>query len=214
MLYGIRLNILLSIMLVFGTIFMAFGIENLVYSVIFLILGGLALFAAIRYTVGGQAYGYRGLGDIMVFLFFGLLSVIGSYFLFAKQLDHVTLLPACSIGLLSAAVLNLNNMRDIKGDELAGKRTMAVKMGWAKAKRYHAFLIIAAMALGLAFGILYYTAAFNLIYLITYIPLIRHLLYVKRTEDPAALDSQLKVLAMTTFLFALLLGVGHIYNAI
>ncbi len=214
MLYGIRINILLSIFLVIATIYMAFGIENLISSAIFLVLGGMALFAAIRYTIGGKAYGYRGLGDLMVFLFFGLLSVIGTYFLFSKQVDHVTVLPACAIGLLSTGVLNLNNMRDIESDKMSKKITVAVKLGWKKAKTYHACLIITALVLGLLFGILYYTAPLNLIFLLAYIPLIRHLFIVRRVKDPKALDPQLKILALSTFFFSVLLGLGHIYNAI
>ena len=214
MFHAIRINILIVIFLVFATVFKSFGIDHFLYGLLFFVLGGIAVYAAIRYTVGGNAYGYRALGDIAVFIFFGLLSVIGSYFLFAKQIDHVVFLPACTIGLLSVGVLNLNNMRDIESDQKANKITIAVKLGWQKAKRYHSFLIIVALILATLFGVLYYTAPLNLIYFITFIPLIKHLFTVKNTNNPKELDGQLKVLALSTFTLALLLGVGHIYNAI
>ena len=96
---------------------------------LFLALGGTSIYAAIRYAVGADAYGYLGLGDVFVFLFFGLLSVLGSYFLYARSLDAALLLPACACGMLSTAVLNLNNMRDIQNDALKGKRTIPVRIG-------------------------------------------------------------------------------------
>lgn len=214
MFHAIRINILIVIFLVFVTVFKSFGIDHFLYGLIFFVLGGIAVYAAIKYTVGGNAYGYRALGDIAVFVFFGLLSVIGSYFLFAKQIDHVVFLPACAIGLLSVGVLNLNNMRDIESDRKSNKVTIAVKLGWEKAKQYHTFLIITALILAASFGILYYTAPFNLIYVVTFIPLIKHVYTVKKTTEPKQLDGQLKVLALSTFVLALLLGIGHIYNAI
>ncbi|NNK88271.1 MAG: 1,4-dihydroxy-2-naphthoate octaprenyltransferase [Flavobacteriaceae bacterium] len=211
---AIRINILFVIVLVISTVFMAFGIKRIGYAALFLGLGGLAVYAAIKYTVGKSAYGYRSLGDLMVFIFFGLLSVMGSYVLFAHRIDHVTILPACAIGLLSVAVLNLNNMRDMESDQASNKITLALKLGWEKAKAYHLFLVIGAMVLTAIWGVLYYTSPFNLIFLIAFIPLIRHLLFMRKADQPGLLDSQLKVVALSTFLLAFLLGLGHIYNAI
>ena len=93
-------------------IYAAFGNENFLYTIIFFVLGIAAIVAAIKYTVGDKAYGYRGLGDLFVFLFFGLVAVYGSYFLYAHKLNFIAFLPAFGIGFLSAGVLNLNNMRD------------------------------------------------------------------------------------------------------
>ena len=214
MFHAIRLNILIVIFLVVATVFKSFGVSYVLYSFLFFALGGIAVYAAIKYTVGNTAYGYRALGDLAVFLFFGLLSVIGSYFLFAKQLDHVVFLPACTIGLLSVGVLNLNNMRDIESDQESDKITVAVKLGWKRAKVYHSILIVLALILSALFGILYYTAPLNFIFLVTYIPLILHIIRVHKTTVPKELDSQLKVLALSTFAMALLLGAGHIYNAL
>ncbi|MBT8252456.1 MAG: 1,4-dihydroxy-2-naphthoate octaprenyltransferase [Flavobacteriaceae bacterium] len=214
MFHAIRINILIVITLIISTIFIAFGIEYVEYSLIFLVLGGFAVYAAIKYTIGKTAYGYRALGDLMVFIFFGLLSVIGSYFLFAKQVDHVVFLPASVIGLLSVAVLNLNNMRDLTPDKVSGKITVAVKLGWKKARIYHVTIVSLAMILGILFGVLYYTSPINFLFLFAYIPLIKHLIFVFRTDKPKQLDSQLKVVALSTFVLAILLGIGHIYNAI
>lgn len=115
---GIKFNILVVIILTVGLIFFSFGSKYYIYALLFFVLGGISVYAAINYTIGSSPYGYRGLGDVFVFVFFGLLSVIGSYFLYTKQLDHHVILPAISVGLLSVGVLNLNNMRDIDSDIL------------------------------------------------------------------------------------------------
>lgn len=210
---AIRTNVLIVIILVFLLILSAFGTQHFLYAFLFFALGGLSIYAAIKYTVGESAYGYRALGDLMVFLFFGLLSVIGTYFLYTKQLDHVVVLPACVVGLLSTGVLNLNNMRDIDNDKASGKITMAVKLGLKGAKRYHLFLVGGAMVLSLLFGLLYYRSISSLLFIIAYIPLIKHLKTVFNAKDAKDLDPQLKVLALTTFVLSVLLSLGHIYNA-
>jgi len=210
MLEVIKINILICIGLSFTLIFTAFGVKYILHAVIFFIIGLISIYAAIRYTMGNNAYGYRGLGDLFVFIFFGLVSVIGCYVLYSKQLDHVAFLPACILGLLSAGVLNLNNMRDIDSDRSANKNTLVVQIGSSKAKTYHYFLIISAIILSLIFGVLYYTSPFNLIFLVAYIPLIRHLKKVSKTENPVNLDPELKKLALTTFLLAILIGIGHV----
>lgn len=210
MLDGIRKNILIVVFLTVGLIFAAFGTKHFLFGLLFLILGGLAIYAALTYTIGKSAYGYKGLGDVFVFVFFGMVSVIGSYFLFTKQLDHVVILPAISIGLLSVGVLNLNNMRDIESDLLSNKITLAVKLGKQKAKKYHIILIGIAIAVSFIFSILYYTSPFNFLFYLAYIPLVIHIKKIKSASQPNDFDSQLKVLALTTFLFSLLLGIGYI----
>ncbi|MCL4124017.1 UNVERIFIED_CONTAM: hypothetical protein GTU68_042566 [Idotea baltica] len=210
MLEVIKINIIVCIVLSFGLIFSAFGVRYFLHTFIFFIIGLVSIYAAIRYTMGNNAYGYRGLGDLFVFIFFGLVSVIGCYVLYSKQIDHVTILPACALGLLSTAVLNLNNMRDIDSDRNANKNTLVVKMGSKKAKLYHYFLVISAMIIAFSFGILYYTSPFNLIFLIAFIPLFLHLKKVAKTDNPRNLDPELKKLALTTFLLAVLLGIGHL----
>ncbi len=210
MLDAIRKNILIVIALTVGLVFAAFGTKYFLYGLLFLTLGGLSIYSALTYTIGDSAYGYRGLGDLFVFIFFGLVSVIGSYFLFTKQLEHFIVLPAISVGLLSVGVLNLNNMRDIQSDKLSNKITLAVKFGHKKSKRYHITLIISTIIISFVFSILYYTSPWNLLFYITYIPLILHIKKIWTAKEPNDFDSQLKILALTTFMFSLLLGVGYI----
>lgn len=210
MLEGIKLNILVVIILTVSVVFLSFGSKHFMYALMFLGLAGLSMYAAINYTIGKSPYGYRGLGDVFVFVFFGLLSVIGSYFLFTKQVDHHVILPAISLGLLSMGVLNLNNMRDIDTDVMAGKETLAVKLGRKKAKQYHITLIVLAIVIAVVFSILYFSRLTNFLFYLAFIPLIIHINVVKKAKTPKEFDPQLKVLALTTFLFSVLLGVGYI----
>jgi len=210
MLNAMKINILISIGLAFFLIYSAFGVTHIVYTLIFFGLGIASIIASIKYTVGKKAYGYKGFGDIFVFIFFGLISVIGCYVLYAKQIDHVVFLPACIIGLLSAAVLNLNNMRDIESDKASDKNTLVVKLGNQKAKQYHYFLVGTAILLSVLFGILYYTSPLNLIFVFTYIPLTLHLFRVHKNTEAKLLDPELKKLALTTFTLAILIGIGHL----
>lgn len=210
MYHAIKVNIVLVIFFAFTLIFNAFGLNNFLYSMVYFVLGGLSIAAAIRYTIGDSAYGYRALGDLFVFIFFGLVSVIGSYFLFAKQFNHVLFLPAISVGLLSVAVLNLNNMRDIESDKKSNKITLALKFGKRKSKIYHTFLIVAAIVVSLLFGLFYYTSPYNFIFILAFIPLISHIIKVLKNKEPRLLDSELKVLALATFAFSVLLGIGQL----
>ena len=140
----ILLFVLLSVLS--GTALVSTAFESLLSTdgLIMLMLGAASIVAAIKYTVGKNAYGYHGLGDVFVFLFFGLLSVCGAYFLMTHRLSISIFLPATAVGLLSTGVLNLNNMRDIENDRLCGKRTLPVILGISKAKVYHFCLIIGA----------------------------------------------------------------------
>ncbi|HUH28699.1 1,4-dihydroxy-2-naphthoate octaprenyltransferase [Gelidibacter sp.] len=207
---ALKINVMIVIFLTVLLIYTAFGHRYFFYSLFFFALGALSVYAAMKYTMGDSAYGYRGLGDIYVFVFFGLVSVVGSYFLFAKQLDHIVVFPAIAVGLLSVGVLNLNNMRDIESDKLSDKITTAVKLGKDKSKKYHLLLVMGAMVVGLIFAILYYTSLWNFLFLLAYIPLTLHIKKIAKAEKSSDFDSQLKVLALSTFLFSLLLGIGYI----
>tara|TARA_R110001583_G_scaffold137909_1_gene289471 strand:+ start:6559 stop:7461 length:903 start_codon:yes stop_codon:yes gene_type:complete len=207
---AIKISILISILLALTLIFKAFSVYHFFFTLTFFLIGVASIIAAMRYTVGDNAYGYKGFGDLFVFVFFGLVSVIGCYVLYAKRIDHVVFLPAFTIGFLSTAVLNLNNMRDIQSDKRAQKITLAVKLGATNMKVYHFFLIGSAIFFSSLFGILYYTSPFNLIFIVAYIPLILHLIKVKRNKDLQLLDPELKKLALTTFLLAILMGIGHL----
>ncbi|MFC6095288.1 1,4-dihydroxy-2-naphthoate octaprenyltransferase [Flavobacterium qiangtangense] len=192
-------------------IYFAFGEAYIWYSVFFIVLGLLAIASAIRYTVGDTAYGYRGFGDFFVFVFFGLVSTLGVNFLYSKEVDYKLLLPAIAVGFLSVGVLNLNNMRDEASDRKAGKNTIVVKIGGAKAKIYHYFLIISAMVLVLIFAILKDFNFDQYIFLIAYFPLIKHLITVSKNTEPRALDPELKKLALSTFLLSVLLSLCMIF---
>lgn len=176
----------------------------------FLLLGIGALGAAINYTVGKKPYGYMGFGDLFVFLFFGLTGVLGTYYLHTGQFYAGLLLPATAMGLLSTAVLNLNNMRDVEGDGRAGKRTLVVIMGPSMARVYHLLLIIGAPLALTGYTLLNYRGPGQFIFLITLPVLLLHLNVVFRTKEPSALDPQLKRLALTTFATVIIFGFGMI----
>ncbi|WP_245683450.1 1,4-dihydroxy-2-naphthoate octaprenyltransferase [Pseudotamlana agarivorans] len=210
LLNAIIITVIITLFLAILLIFVAFGSEHFLLSLTFLILGIAAVVAAIKYTVGSSAFGYKGLGDVFVFIFFGLVSVIGCYVLYAKTVNFITVLPAITIGLLSTGVLNLNNMRDRISDEKSNKITLAVKLGAKKAKKYHYVLIISAIVLSILFGVMYYDSPFNFIYVVAYIPLFIHLKTVQNNVDLKLLDPELKKLALTTVLLALLMGIGQL----
>ena len=207
---AIRMNILVVIALTVMLLFVAFGSKYILYTIVFFLLAGLSVYAALKYTIGESAYGYQGRGDLFVFLFFGFVSVMGSYFLFTKQIDHHINLPSIAIGLLSVGVLNLNNMRDLETDRASNKMTLAVKIGKDRAKTYHLALVVGAMLLAVVFSILYFSSFFNFLYLLSFIPLAAHIKAIIKAKTPQDFDSQLKVLSLSTCLFALLLGVGYI----
>ncbi len=190
-------------------IYFAFGKNNFITSLVFFFLGIASIVAAVKYTVGKSAYGYSGLGDVFVFLFFGLLSVIGSYYLFTNELSSWKItLPASAIGLLSTAVLNLNNMRDQIQDKKANKNTLVVKLGSYKAKVYHFLLIIGA----LVFFILYRldTTAYSYwLFLLAFIPLLLNLKVVAKNIIFKELDGELKKVALSTFFCALLFCIPY-----
>ena len=187
-------------------IYFAFRDTNIGYSLFFLVLGILAIASAIRYTVGNTAYGYRGFGDLFVFVFFGLVSTLGVNFLHSKQLNLDLFLPATAIGLLSVGVLNLNNMRDEASDKKSNKNTIVVKIGGAKAKKYHYFLIVSAMVMVLFFAIINNFNIDQYLFLLAYIPLTKHLVNVYKNQEPKALDPELKKLALSTFALSILLA--------
>ncbi|MBC7524759.1 MAG: 1,4-dihydroxy-2-naphthoate octaprenyltransferase [Flavobacterium sp.] len=208
---AITLTSILTMFSALALIYCSFKGEYLVYSIIFLILGILAIASAIRYTVGSGAYGYRGYGDIFVFIFFGLVSTFGIYFMFSKQIDWLLLLPATAIGFLSVGVLNLNNMRDETSDRKAGKNTIVVKRGGIWAKKYHFFLVISAMILVLMFAILNHFNFDQYIFVVAYFPILSHLLTVYRNKEPRLLDPELKKLALSTFFLSVLLSLALIF---
>lgn len=209
--YAIFITGFLTLVSAMLLIYFSFKGKYFLYSIIFFVLGILAIASAVRYTVGKNAYGYRGYGDIFVFIFFGLVSTFGIYFMFSKQIDLLLLLPATAIGFLSVGVLNLNNMRDQESDAKANKNTVVVKNGNAWARNYHFFLMISAMVLVLIFALLNDFHFDQYIFLFAYIPLTIHLVTVYKNKDPKLLDPELKKLALSTFLLSILLSLALIY---
>lgn len=210
---------ILTLISAVALIYVSLGLDRLLISLFFLGLGITAIWAAIKYTVGDNAYGYRGLGDVFVFVFFGPVSVMGIFYLITKTVILSVLLPSITVGLLSVAVLNLNNMRDLESDRKAGKHTIVVKMGLTKSKLLHYIVItIAFVSTCLFFIIRYYDEYLNrqienpnftiFLPILAFIPLFLHVFKVERTTNPSELDPELKKVALSTFLFAILMIVS------
>lgn len=206
-----RSIIIFSILSFFsGSLLIYFGLRNAEFSIIilFFILGIASIAAALKYTIGKNPYGYSGFGDLFVFIFFGLLGVCGTYFLYTNQFNLQILLPASAVGLLSTGVLNLNNMRDIANDAASGKQTLVVRIGSEKAKLYHVSLIVLAVILTILYSIQNWESTWQLIYLFSVFPLGIHLYQVFANHVPQKLNTQLKILALTTFFFSLTFSLG------
>ncbi len=210
MLNAIKITGMVTLLIALLLIYVSFGKENIFYSVLFFLLGIGSIAAAVKYTVGKNAYGYAGFGDVFVFLFFGLLSVCGSYFLYVHSLDYTIFFPAFSVGLLSVGVLNLNNMRDRESDAKAGKNTLIVKIGAKSAKYYHYYILIAAFLFALLYVIIHYQSPWQFIFVLAFIPVFKHLFTVYKNKNAKELDPELKKLALSTFLFSVLFGLGQI----
>ena len=201
-----------SLSLLSALLLIKVSIPNLSNTAIYtyVMLAGLCIAAAITYTVGKNAYGYRGLGDIMVFIFFGLVSVIGVFGLYGENFEWLVLFPAISIGTWSTAVLNLNNLRDVQNDAQMQKRTMVVKLGFDKGKIYHVFLVATGLATWFFTIYLLAVSAYNYYLFLALLPsfgLVLHLKKVLETRVPAALDPELKKVALLTFFSALLFAI-------
>lgn len=173
----------------------------------FFALGLLCIGAAVTYTIGRKPYGYLGLGDLSVLIFFGWVGVMGSFYLFAKTISWFELLPATSTGLLSIAVLNINNIRDIESDRVAGKFSLPVRLGRPKAIVYHWILLSMAVVFAFLYTILKFNSPWQFIFLVAMPLFIRNGLAVTR-KPPELLDPYLKQMAISTLFFVVLFGVG------
>lgn len=211
---GIIITGLLSFIMGVGLIYEANKSLEIGYSIFFLLLGLAAIAAAIKYTVGKSAYGYQGLGDVFVLLFFGLVGVCGSYFLQTHEINLATLLPAFTIGVFASGVLNLNNMRDHISDAKAGKNTLVVKIGLTKAKQYHTALIVSGFVSALIYVILVFASTMQLFFILS-IPLFRkHVVTAMHIDEPRDFDPLLKQLALSTFLFSILFAIGVVVGSV
>ncbi|WP_436877719.1 1,4-dihydroxy-2-naphthoate polyprenyltransferase [Siccibacter turicensis] len=180
----------------------------------FLLLGLLAIIAAITYTVGTRPYGYMGLGDVSVLLFFGWLSVIGTWYLQAHTLIAAVFLPATACGLLAAAVLNINNLRDIESDRLNGKNTLAVRLGPVMARRYHAGLLAATLVCFALFNLIWLQTLWGWLFLLSTPVLLRQARYVLRETSPLAMRPMLERTVKGALLANLLFCVGVIASTL
>lgn len=198
------------IALISGMALIWVAIDGILLQTVFLILGLLAIWAAINYTAGSKPYGYSGKGDISVFIFFGLLAVLGCFYLQTGVFHWLNVLPAISCGVLSVGVLNVNNIRDIHSDKLAGKNSIPVRIGRKAAVSYHGVLLLLAIVCATIYASLTYTRPLQLLFLLIAPILILHFIKVKSTVDAMSLDPYLKQLALSTAGFVLLFLVGHL----
>lgn len=173
----------------------------------FLGLGLLSIGAAVTYTVGRKPYGYLGLGDLSVLIFFGLVGVMGSYYLFAKTITWHELLPALSLGLLSVAVLNINNIRDIESDRVAGKYSIPVRLGRSRAVVYHWVLLLMAVVFAALYALILFQSAWQFLFILA-IPLFFRNGMAVTQSAAESLDPWLKQMAISTLVFVLLFGTG------
>lgn len=191
-------------------LWLAFGRDAFSTLLIFILLGAAAIAAAITYTAGKLPYGYAGLGDLAVLVFFGWVGVLGSYFVQVRTLNWSILLPATACGLLAVAVLNVNNIRDMTSDRLAGKRSIPVRLGLERARLYHWILLCLAFSLALAYVILTFSSYWQFLFVLALPMLIRNGLAVGRTDDLPALNPWLKQMSLATLVFVILFSIGQV----
>lgn len=201
------------ILISLASLFFGFWLIALAYQTYadlfaFSLLGGLAILAAITYTVGAKPYGYMGLGDISVLLFFGILGVCGTYYLQTHQLNLMIFLPALSTGLLATAVLNINNLRDIEQDRKAGKNTLAVRFGAKNGRIYHCLLLAVAALCDVIFALVNFHHWASFAFLLAYPLLAKHACFVYRSREPLLLRPMLGQMSMLALLTNLLFSFG------
>ena len=174
--------------------------------ILVLLLGAAAITGAMKYTLGRNPYGYRGLGDVYVFLFFGIVAVCGAYFVVSHTMFWRLLLPGAAVGCFSVGVLNVNNIRDMKTDA-RNRVTVAIRLGEHRAKIYQSILIVLGWALMVAYCCLRFFSWWHYLYVLTLPLFVLHLRGVWQRND-RELDPMLPLLVMATFLFCVLAGVG------
>lgn len=175
---------------------------------VFLGIGIAAIIAAIKYTMGKNPYGYAGFGDLSVFLFFGVIGVLGTYYLHTGEIYFLGIFPALSCSFFAVAVLNVNNIRDIESDKISGKISIPVRLGREKAVLYHHFLLTAGLLCSILYVVLRYEGLFQLIFLVVIPLLYKNAQAVKTLKEADLLDPYLKQMALTTLLFVVTFGAG------
>ena len=191
-------------------LWVALGAAGLGLFLAFLALGLAAIWAAVNYTAGSNPYGYAGFGDISVFLFFGIVGVCGTYFLQTRTLPLAVLLPAAALGCFATAVLNVNNIRDIKSDVLAGKITIPVRLGPIHARRYHWLLLILGVGCATVFVALTYHSPWQWLFALATPLFAFNAIQIWQRQESMQIDPLLKQMALSTLVFTLLFGVGQV----
>ena len=207
---GIQVTVVVSLLFAFFLIALAFDFTQWLNAILFVLLGIASVVAAIKYTVGKNAYGYFALGDLFVFLFFGGLSVLGSHYLQTKIVDFSLFLPAAAIGCFSVAVLNLNNLRDMENDFSSNKITVPILLGFNGGKIYHFILLLIGFSLSAIYLFVRPTTLFNFLYLLMVIPIVKHVFRVQSSDGGHTLDPELKIVALSTFFFSILFVLGFL----
>ena len=180
---------------------------GLIVVVVFIIVGFFSLLSALFYTLGQRPYGYKGWGDFFAFLFFGPIAVVGTYYLQAQSIDFRSILPSIGMGLLSAMILNVNNMRDIVNDAQSGKRTIAVRLGLNQAKMYHAMMTMGVYVCFLIYSFIYaYTPWYRFTYVIVFVFQFILLTQIFKKEG-RELDPYLRKTALSAFLLGVVFSV-------
>ena len=200
--------VLSALSFISGSALSFYAYEEIEDLLVFLGLGVISIVAAITYTVGKKAYGYLGLGDLFVLIFFGFVAVIGVFYLQAHSLPAMIFIPAFGCGLLSVAVLNINNLRDINQDRKAGKNTLIVRIGSKNGRIYHAILLALSVVSYLIFAILNFEHWYNYFFLLAVPLLVKHGLFVYRHQDPIELRPILGQMAGLALITNLLFSLG------
>lgn len=210
MLAAMAIMAILSVLSGLALLWVAFGADAQGLFLLFVLIGALAIIAAVAYTAGFRPYGYAGLGDLSVLIFFGWIGVMGSYFLHTHRFDWGIMLPATCSGLLAVAVLNVNNIRDIDSDRRAGKQSIPVRIGPERARIYHWVLITVAIVMAILYVLIFFSSLGQFLFLLAVPLLIKNGLAVQRTSAPSQLNPLLKQLSLVTLLFVLLFSVGQL----
>ena len=200
----------LSLLSGLALLWVALGAAGIGLFLGFFALGLAAIWAAVNYTAGSKPYGYAGLGDISVFLFFGIVGVCGTYFLQTQTLPLTVLLPAAALGCFATAVLNVNNIRDIKSDVLAGKITIPVRLGPAHARRYHWLLLLFGLGAATVFVALTYHSPWQWLYALAAPLFLFNATQVWQRQESMQIDPLLKQMALSTLVFTVLFGIGQV----
>ncbi|MEM1407604.1 MAG: 1,4-dihydroxy-2-naphthoate polyprenyltransferase [Bacteroidota bacterium] len=206
---AIAVFIVLTLISGIHLLYLAFGLQWKAF-LFFFGVGVAAILAAIAYTAGRKPYGYMGLGDLSVLVFFGFVAVLGSYYLFAGSVRLDLVLPAISIGLFSTGVLNVNNIRDIESDMAAGKFSIPVRIGRSGAVKYHWLILSSGVLAALVYVIYNYQAPQQFLFLLVIPLLVKNAKAVKHKTEAGELDPFLRQLAFTSLLFVLLFGLGQL----